>query len=202
MGDADIQAAREWELEVEPRKVGDILPYDRNPRKIPQAAVDAVASSITKFGWRQPIVVDSEGRIIAGHVRLEAAKALGLSEVPVHVASDLTPEQVKEYRLSDNRTGELTDWDLDLLAVEVSELEELPIGWTQDEADLLLALLDEDTGGEEPPPAGDEEPDEGEVSGAEDLPEGYVVIRLAVPRQLATAVRDKVQAMTDEFQKG
>ena len=196
------EIARDLSSWKEIRKVSEITPYERNPRRIPESAVVALAESIAKFGWQQPIVIDGDNLIIAGHVRLEAAKRLEIPEVPVHVAAALTPEQVKEYRLSDNRTGELTDWDLDLLAVEVSELEELPIGWTQDEADLLLALLDEDTGGEEPPPAGDEEPDEGEVSGAEDLPEGYVVIRLAVPRQLATAVRDKVEAMVNEFSTG
>ena len=185
------EVARDLSAWKETRPVADIKPYERNPRKISEHAIEALSASIAKFGWQQPIVVDADNRIVAGHVRLEAAKALSLTEVPVHVAANLTPDQIKEYRLTDNRTAELTDWDLDLLAVEVSELEDLPIGWTQDEADLLMALLDEDGAGEEPPPEEPpEEPGAGEIAGQEDdLPPGYVVIRLAVPRQLATAVQ-------------
>src|ERR1700693_3292389 len=85
-----------------------ITPYARNARKIPQSAVDKVAASIQEFGWRQPIVVDRDGVIIVGHVRLLAAKKLRLSHVPVHVAENLTPAQVKAYRLMDNRSHQET----------------------------------------------------------------------------------------------
>src|SRR5205807_9192992 len=91
------------------------IPYDRNSRKIPQRAVDKVAASIQEFGWRVPIVLDKNGVIICGHTRLLAAKKLGLQEVPVHVADDLTQAQVKPYRLMDNRSHEEADWDLELL---------------------------------------------------------------------------------------
>ena len=77
--------------------------YARNARKIPERAVDKVAASIKEFGWRQPIVVDPEGVIVVGHARLLAAKKLGMTEVPVHVARGLTPAQIKAYRLMDNR---------------------------------------------------------------------------------------------------
>jgi ParB-like chromosome segregation protein Spo0J len=80
-----------WPLE-------NILPYARNARQIPPQAVDKVAASIEEFGWRQPIVVDKDGVIIVGHVRLLAAQKLDLKEVPVHVASNLTPAQVRAYR--------------------------------------------------------------------------------------------------------
>src|SRR3982074_851240 len=79
------------------------IPYARNARRIPQSAIDKVAASIKEFGWRQPIVVDSEDVIIAGHTRLLGAQKLELSEVPVHVALNLTPAQVKAYRIMDNR---------------------------------------------------------------------------------------------------
>ena len=96
--------------------------YSRNSRKIPERAVDKVAASIKEFGWRQAIVVDKDGVIICGHTRLLAAKKLGLKQVPVHVADNLTPAQVKAYRLMDNRSHEETDWDLELLGPELEEL--------------------------------------------------------------------------------
>jgi DNA modification methylase len=138
------------------------IPYARNAREIPQSAVDKVAAPIKEFGWRQPIVVDAEGVIIAGHTRLRAAQKLGLTEVPVHVALNLTPAQVKSYRLLDNRSHEEATWDLELLAAELAELQATDIdlmftGFDQDEIDKLLAdqiategLTDEDAVPEAP----------------------------------------------------
>lgn len=100
-----------------------LVPYARNARKISDAAVDKVAASLKEFGWRQPIVVDTEGVIIAGHTRLLAAKKLGLKTVPVHVATELTPGQVKAYRLMDNRSHEEATWDFDLLGPEMLDLQ-------------------------------------------------------------------------------
>ena len=97
-------------MRVESRPIADVRPYAGNPRKIPKRAVDAVAASIEQYGFRQPIVVDSEGVIVVGHTRLQAAQALGLEAVPVHVA-DLTPEQARAYRLADHRTNEFAAWD-------------------------------------------------------------------------------------------
>src|SRR6266404_8253043 len=99
-----------------------IIPYARNARKIPQQAVDKVAASIQEFGWRQPIVVDLQGVIICGHTRLLAAQKLGLKEAPVHVADNLTPAQVRAYRLLDNRSHEETEREPDLLGLEMVEL--------------------------------------------------------------------------------
>jgi hypothetical protein len=93
------------------------IPYARNARKISDRAVDKVAASIKEFGWRQPIVVDRENVIIVGHARLLAAKKLGLQSVPIHVAENLTPTQVKAYRLMDNRSHEETDWDWNWISV-------------------------------------------------------------------------------------
>jgi DNA modification methylase len=86
-------------------------------------AVDAVASSIKEFGFRQPIVVDQDGVIVVGHTRWKAAKKLGLAQVPVHVATDLTPDQAKAYRLADNATNELAQWDKELLPLELADLQ-------------------------------------------------------------------------------
>src|SRR6476619_5101663 len=101
-------------MEVELWAIDQPVPYARNARKIPPAAVDKVAASIKEFGWRQPIVVDSAAVIIAGHTRLLAAQKLGLKQVPVHVATGLSPAQVKAYRLMDNRSHEEAAWDMDL----------------------------------------------------------------------------------------
>ena len=95
-----------------------------NPRKNDHA-VPAVAASIKEFGFRQPIVVDEAGVIIVGSTRLKAAQKLGLKKAPVHVAKGLSPAQVKAYRLADNKTAELADWDDCVLVQELAELQKL-----------------------------------------------------------------------------
>lgn len=116
-------------MKIETRPVAEITPYGRNPRRNDDA-VDAVAESITRFGFRQPIVVDADGVIVCGHTRWKAAQKLGLEQVPVHVASDLTPEQVRAYRIADNKTGELAEFDVEKLAAELEALVEQEIDWT------------------------------------------------------------------------
>jgi DNA modification methylase len=108
-------------LTVELRDIRSISPYERNPR-INDNAVDAVAASLKEFGFRQPIVVDADNIIIAGHTRYKAALKLGLQKVPVHIVTDLSPEQVKAYRIADNKTGEIAEWDLNILPIELTEL--------------------------------------------------------------------------------
>jgi ParB family transcriptional regulator, chromosome partitioning protein len=103
--------------------IEEVIPYWRNPRKIPQRAIEAVAKSIRDYGYVQPIVVDASHVIIVGHTRLEAVRSLGWTEVPVMVASDLSEERANEYRLVDNRTSEMTDWDYDSLVAELREFE-------------------------------------------------------------------------------
>ena len=102
--------------------INEITPYARNPRKN-EAAIAKVAASIKEFGFRQPIVVDGEKVVIVGHTRLEAARQLGLADVPVHIATGLTDTQAKAYRLADNRTGEEATWDSELLALELDDLD-------------------------------------------------------------------------------
>lgn len=99
-------------------------PYPGNPR-ILDRAISRVAASLQEFGWRQPIVVDADFVVIVGHARLEAAKSLGLEKVPVLVADDLTPQQVRAYRLADNRTGEFATYDDAKLLAELQALSEL-----------------------------------------------------------------------------
>lgn len=104
--------------------LGEIHPYEKNPRQN-EDAVQYVANSIKEFGWKQPIVVDKDGVIIAGHTRYKAAQKLGLEKVPVITADDLTEEQVKAYRLADNKTGEFAQWDMDLLNQELGDILDL-----------------------------------------------------------------------------
>src|ERR1700752_792927 len=103
---------------VELRSLSEINPYPGNPR-INDQAVDAVAASIREFGFRQPIVVDEAGVIIAGHTRYKAALKLGLEKVPVHVATGLSAAQIKAYRIADNQTASLSQWNYDLLPLEL-----------------------------------------------------------------------------------
>ncbi len=109
-------------MHIELRKLTDIRPYDKNPR-INDDAVDAVAASIREYGFRQPIVVDTDGVIVCGHTRYKAAQKLGLEKVPVHVAKDLTPEQIKAFRIADNQTASLAEWNYDLLPLELADLQ-------------------------------------------------------------------------------
>jgi DNA modification methylase len=117
-------------LNIEQWPVSRPVPYGRNARKIPQKAVDKVAASIQEFSFRQPIVVDTKGVIIAGHTRLLAAKKLGLETVPVHIAVGLTEGQVKAYRLMDNRSHEEASWDFELIAAELSDLKALAVDFS------------------------------------------------------------------------
>lgn len=103
------------------KPITDIIPYEDNPR-INDRAVKAVAESIREFGFNQPITIDKDGVIVTGHTRLKAAIKLGLEEVPVTVLDDLTPEQIRAYRLADNKTAELAEWDEDKLIQELKAL--------------------------------------------------------------------------------
>ena len=129
-------------MRIEHRKLADIRPYENNPRHNDDA-VDAVGASIREFGFRQPIVIDSEGVIVCGHTRFKAAEKLGLEKVPVHVAKDLSPEQIKAYRIADNQSASLSDWNYDLLPIELGELQAADydlglLGFDQDELAKLL----------------------------------------------------------------
>jgi DNA modification methylase len=111
-------------MQIETWSIDRVVPYDKNPRKN-DPAVAAVAQSLTAFGWRQPIVVDSAGVIVVGHTRWKAAKQLGYTEVPVHIATDLTPEQAKAYRIADNQTASISEWDLERLTAELLSLKDV-----------------------------------------------------------------------------
>jgi DNA modification methylase len=127
---------------VEMRSIDSIRPYEKNPRQN-DPAVAAVAASIREFGFRQPIVVDEAGVIVVGHTRYYAAILLGLAEVPVHVAHGLSPAQLKAYRIADNQTNRLSDWDLERLTNELAELQGMnfDLNLTGFSSDDLMQLL-------------------------------------------------------------
>ncbi len=130
-------------MKIELWTISDVTPYPGNPR-LNDDAVDAVAASLKEFGFRQPIVVDGEGVIVCGHTRYKAALKLGLDKVPVHVAKDLSPEQVRAYRIADNQTASLATWNYDLLPIELAGLKEAnyDLGLLGFDPDELARLLD------------------------------------------------------------
>lgn len=103
------------------KNIKELIPYEKNPRKNDEA-VKYVKASIQEFGFKVPIVIDTENVIVAGHTRYKAAKQLKLKEVPCIVADDLTEEQIKAYRLADNKVSEFSEWDYNLLNLELDEL--------------------------------------------------------------------------------
>ena len=109
------------------KKTVELKPYKNNPRKN-EAAVEYVANSIKEFGFKVPVVIDQNGVIIAGHTRVKAAELLGLETVPCIIADDLTEEQVKAFRLADNKTAELAEWDFDLLDIELGDICDIDMG--------------------------------------------------------------------------
>src|SRR5438105_2356506 len=130
-------------MNIEMWPIDKPVPYARNARTLSARAVDIVAASIKEFGFRQPIVCDGNNVVVAGHTRLAAAKKLGLTEVPVHVALNLTAAQIKAYRLMDNRSNEESGWDLELLPLEFAELKEFNFdlsltGFKEGEIDRLI----------------------------------------------------------------
>lgn len=153
-------------MEITSMKLSDVRPYEKNPR-FNDDAVETVAKSIQEFGFRQPVVVDENFVIIVGHTRYKAAQRLGLAEIPVHVAKDLTPEQIQAYRIADNKTAELAEWNYDLLPLELRELQDADfdlslLGFDSDELERLLTGDDDKTvlDGETEPDAVPEVPEE------------------------------------------
>ena len=134
------------------KRVKDLKPYEKNPRKNDDA-VQYVANSIKEFGFRVPIVIDSDNNIVCGHTRWKACKKLKIDTVPCVVADDLTEEQIRAYRLADNKVGEKAEWDLALLDTELAEIETIDmtlLGFDDKEEEAPQEVVEDDFD-EEPP---------------------------------------------------
>ena len=141
-------------MKIEIADINSIKPYENNPRKLKDSAIEKVAMSLKEYGFRQPIVVDKNRIIVVGHTRYRASKKLGFKEVPITVADNLTPEQVNAYRIADNRTAEESEWDSELLKMEIKDLEAKDfkldlLGFNEDQLNDMLfeekqGLTDED----------------------------------------------------------
>ncbi len=133
-------------------KIAELKPYSKNARTHSPKQIRQIAKSIKTFGFTNPVLIDKDNCILAGHGRVEAAKLAGLTEVPVLVISHLTPAQKKAYILADNRLAELSGWDKDLLKIEIEEINQLNCnfdltltGFDTPEIDVLLAPEAPDT---------------------------------------------------------
>jgi len=141
-------------MKIETADINTIKPYENNPRKLKDSAIDKVAMSLKEYGFRQPIVVDKDRIIVVGHTRYRASKKLGFKEVPITIADNLTPEQINAYRIADNRTAEESEWDSELLKMEIKDLEVKDfkldlLGFNEDQLNDMLfeekqGLTDED----------------------------------------------------------
>jgi DNA modification methylase len=150
-------------MKIETADINTIKPYENNPRKLKDSAIEKVAMSLKEYGFRQPIVVDKDRVIVVGHTRYRASKKLGFKEVPITIADNLTPEQINAYRIADNRTNEEAEWDLELLKTEIKELElaEFNLDLTGFDEDQLNNMLFEEKQGltdEDAVPEAPEEP--------------------------------------------
>jgi len=141
-------------MKIEIADINSIKPYENNPRKLSETAIEKVAMSLKEYGFRQPIVVDKDRIIVVGHTRFRASKKLGLKEVPITIAANLTSEQINAYRIADNRTADESEWDSELLKMEIKELELKDfnldlLGFNEDQLNDILfeekqGLTDED----------------------------------------------------------
>lgn len=109
-------------MEIITKKISEIIPYENNPRKNDEA-VEYVANSIKEFGFKVPIIIDKNNVMVAGHTRIKAAERLGIEEIPCIMADDLTDEQIKAFRLADNKVGEIAEWDLEMLDIELLDID-------------------------------------------------------------------------------
>lgn len=134
-------------LKIIYKKVEDLIPYENNPRNN-EKSVDYVANSIKEFGFKVPIIIDKDNIVIAGHTRLKASEKLKLEEVPCIVATDLTEEQITAFRLADNKVGEGSEWNKDLLNLELDELYGI-FDMSDFGFNLQIENIDEENKGEE-----------------------------------------------------
>lgn len=147
--DADVQRIMDLsDIVTEKIPLSDIAPYALNPRDN-EVAIPAVEKSIREFGFKIPVIVDESNVLVAGHTRCAAATRIGMPWVPAIRAADLTPEQIRAFRVIDNKVAEIAKWDYDMLAVEISALRDQGVdlqdfGWTEEDIDCLSDVVADD----------------------------------------------------------
>src|ERR1700678_1338552 len=151
----DIMTSQNLSQRIEQWPIERLVEYPRNPRKN-DSAVDRMCGSIREFGFKIPVLARSDGEIVNGHLRLKAARKLGITEIPVILCDEWTPAQVKAFRLMVNRSVTWADWDETALALELQEIQEMDLdlsltGFDPGDIDALLALEDEEKANEVPP---------------------------------------------------
>ena len=164
-------------MKIEIKKVEDLIPYHNNPIIHSPEQIDVIAKSIKDFGWKVPLVIDSDNVIIAGHGRLIASKQLKLKEVPCIIADDLTDEQVRKFRLVDNQSAKLNEFDFEILELELGNLDDMEDFGFED-----LSLKDE-YGEDFSLPDGDKEPFQQMTFTLADAQVEQVQSALAIARQ-------------------
>lgn len=185
---------KESELKILYRPVNDLIPYANNARTHSEEQVNQIASSIKEFGFNNPILVDEQGGVIAGHGRLKAAKKLGLKVVPTIELSGLSDPQKKAFILADNRIALNSGWDIDLLRIELQELQDTDLapvtGFSDEELNALLC--------ETAKPAEEEEKPEKEEPEADSFN-----LTLSIPIEYKKQVQDFVKSfgLEDLIQK-
>lgn len=139
-------------MKIVEKNIDEIYPYENNPR-FNERAVEPLAKSIIRFGFKQPIVIDKNDVIVCGHTRLKAAQKIGLKTVPCVVADDLTEKQIKAYRLADNKIAELSTWNKEFLDIELEDIandeDMLDFGFADVNIDMPIELDDEITSKEQ-----------------------------------------------------
>lgn len=143
-----VAPTKDVKVSLEYMDINSLVPYDYNPRDN-AAAIDSVAASISNFGFLIPVVVDGDNVLVAGHTRVEAAKKLGMAEVPAIRADHLNDTQINAFRLIDNKVAEMAKWDFDLLSGEIAKLSDSGLtltdfGWTREELDCLTQMVQDD----------------------------------------------------------
>lgn len=137
------------QLNIIYKGIDEVIPYENNPRQNDEA-VKYVAKSIEEFGFKVPIIIDKDNVIVTGHTRLKAAKQLGLTEVPTILADDLTEEQIKAFRIADNKVSEYSTWDMEKLTEELNDIDLDMTEFGFDDVDVNIELGEVDTGQEDP----------------------------------------------------
>lgn len=183
-------------LKITPTPINNIHEAPNNPRIIPPKAVEIVANSIQRFGWKQPIVTTTTGEILAGHTRYRAAKKLGHTTVPVHVADDLTEEEAQAYRIADNRSSDFSSWDIPTLIDELDGLtgafdDELALeDWDQIMASYDEAVVEYNQKNTQPPTA----PESGTDGTPENDHEGTGGVASDAPTNVTTELPEDVSS--------